>query len=282
MMGGVERDLAAIAARVELPAAGSGEDPRDRLAGLATWWAGVGGAEPPRRVEQFWPVRPAPVAPSGATLVAHRLDAGPDVLVTFDRGVAAADRAADAGADLLLLSLDPTDRDDHAWRVLIAHLLDLDPVAAAGRAGTDRVDDATWTAHLVALRDGLRGVRGVRNQPEELLRRLDSPALAAGTGLLLQASARRTPTLLDGPAAVACALLTHRIARVARTWWRATDAGHSALQARALADLRLSPLTDLGLTDEDGTAAGIGLALLETALARAGSTRDAEEPVTDA
>jgi hypothetical protein len=272
-----ERDLATIGARVELPTppaaarvpalAPAPEEPDDRLSELASWWGGVAGTEPPRRVERLWLARP-PTLSVEAEVVTHRFDAPADIPAALDWGIAAADRAVDAGTDLILLSLEPEDRDHIGWRVLVAHLLALDAQTAVGPPGPDRISDATWIEHVAAVRDGLRAVRGIRNQPELLLERLGRPALAAATGLLVQASARRTPILLDGAGAAAAALLAHRVARVARTWWQASDAGGSALHTRALTDLRLTPLTALRITTEDGTAAGTGLGLLEAALAR--------------
>jgi hypothetical protein len=46
------------------------------------------------------------------------------------------------------------------------------------------------------------------------------------------------------------------------------------LQDLILDDLRLTPLTRFGLSAEDGTAARIGLGLLETAVARAIESAD--------
>jgi phosphoribosyltransferase-like protein len=208
-------------------------------------------------------------APGGAEVVIRHFEAPADVSAAVDWGVSMADDAIDAGADLLLVSLPSSDRDDLSWQVLAVHLLDIDLVEATGWPNLDRITDAEWSNRVAALRDGLRPVRGIRNEPERLLTELASPALAAGTGLLLQAAARRTPALLDGPGAAACALLAHRVARAGRNWWQATDAGDLGLHDRILTELRLFPLTRLGLPGEDATAARIGLGLLETALARA-------------
>ena len=277
-----EPDLAAIAAAIRMPAdAPRGsirarrqrrallEPTGDRLSELATWWAAVSGTTAPQRVEQLWSAGPSAAPGSvGAELLARPFDRPKTVAEALTWGVAAADDAVDAGADLLLVSV-PTDEDDVGWQVLAVHLLAVDLLEAIGWPNTDRSTDAQWSARVAAVRDGLRRVRGIRNQPERLLTEVDSPALAAGTALLLQAAARRTPVLLDGPGAAACALLAHRVARAGRSWWQSSDAGHLGLHDRILTELRLPPLTRLGLPTEDGTAARIGLALLETALARA-------------
>jgi nicotinate-nucleotide--dimethylbenzimidazole phosphoribosyltransferase len=215
--------------------------------------------------------------------VIRRFDAPRSISDATDWGVAVADDAVDDGADLFLLSLpldEPDDPSQIKWQVLAAHLLDIDPVEALGWPVPGRLSDQDWIAQVAAIRDGLRPVRGIRDQPERLLEALDSPALAAGTGLLLEAAARRTPTLLDGPGATACALLAHRVARATRSWWQATDAGASVLHDRMLTDLRLDPLTKFALKGEDGTAARIGLGVLETAIARALEGED-DDPSDD-
>lgn len=283
-----ERDLTVIGAEVAVPpAAGYGSrrgnrqarpDPSgDRLTELAAWWASVAGTAPPRRVEQLWLPRPSPVAPARAEVVIRRFDAPEEIEDALDWGVAVADDAVDDGTDLILLSLTPQDREDVSWQVLAVHLLDIDLVEATGWPSADRVTDRQWVDRVASIRDGLRAVRGIRNQPEQLLTALGSPALAAGTALLLQAAARRTPALLDGPGAAACALLAHRVARAGRSWWQSTDAGAVGLHDRILTDLRLTPLTRFALPGEDGTAARIGLGLLETALSRAIQDADPDQ-----
>jgi Phosphoribosyltransferase len=280
MMSAVEKlDLAAIGALTAVPETSAyrsttarGARRGDRLTELATWWATVAGTAPPRRVEQLWLPRPSSVGPARAEVVVRGFDAPPEISEATAWGVAMADDAVDAGTDLLLLSVrlqEGDEQGDTGWHVLAAHLLDVDPVEAMGWPVPGEFSDADWIVQVAAIRDGLRPVRGIRDQPERLLEVLDSPSLAAGTGLLLQAAARRTPALLDGPGAAACALLAHRIARPTRSWWQATDGGGSVLHDRVLAELRLDPLTRLGLRIEDGTAARIGLGLLEAAITRA-------------
>jgi Phosphoribosyltransferase len=303
MMSAVEKlDLAAIGAMTAVPEASAYRsattrgvrpgDPRptgDRLTELAAWWVTVAGTAPPRRVEQLWLPRPSSVGPARAEVVIRGFDAPREISEATAWGVAMVDDAVDAGTDLLLLSVGSEEEGEHgdtSWHVLAAHLLDVDPVEAMGWPVPGEFSDADWIVQVAAIRDGLRPVRGIRDQPERLLEVLGSAALAAGTGLLLQAAARRTPTLLDGPGAAACALLAHRVARSTRSWWQATDAGGSALQDRVLAELRLDPLTRFGLKIEDGTAARIGLGLLEAAIARAiagadGDLTEAEPDVDD-
>jgi nicotinate-nucleotide--dimethylbenzimidazole phosphoribosyltransferase len=179
-------------------------------------------------------------------------------------GAAAADAATDAGTDLLLVSV----ADAAAAATLSAHLLGFDPVDAMGWPARAGVDDATWVAEVAALRDGLRGVRAVF-EPTSLLEALGSPAIAAGVGLLLQAGVRRTPVMLDGAGAVACAQLAYRVTRRVRGWWQVAQSDGSVLAEAALEKLPLDPLLRLGIHAEDGTAARLALAVLEAATASA-------------
>jgi len=262
-------ELATVGAQIQAPQpvphrAGS-RFGRDRLSDLAGWWAAVAGSTTPRRVEQLWSSRVEGFPPAQAEVVIHRFGAPGDVQEAIAWGVRAADQAVDRGTDLVLLSL----QDDASWPVLSAQLLGLDPVEAMGWPEGGGLSDRDWIDRVGAIRDGLRGLRPLGEQPEPLLEQVNSPALAAGTGVLLRAAARRTPVLLDGPGAATCALLADRIARAARTWWQASDAAAGPLHDRMLSELRLTPLTRLGLGAEDGTAARIGLGLLETAIARA-------------
>ena len=149
-----------------------------------------------------------------------------------------------------------------------AHLLGLDPVDAMGWPARAGVDDATWVAEVVALRDGLRRVRG-EIEPGRQLAALGSPALAAGVGLLLQAGVRRTPVLLDGAGAVVCAQLAYRVTRRVRGWWQVAQSNGSVLHEAALEKLLLDPLLRLEVHAEDGTAARLALAVLEAATAPA-------------
>jgi hypothetical protein len=289
MMSAVqELDLTVVGALIEVPNAGpdrstvggrraSGRRRGDRLSELAAWWTSVAGTAPPRRVEQLWLSRPSSAGSARAEVILRRFDAPPDVTDALAWGIASADDAVDDGTDLILLSVPPAAPDDVAGYVLAGQLLGLDAVEAMGWPHQAGVGDEDWVDIVGRIRDGLRRVRGLRDQPQELLEALGSPSLAAGTALLLRSAARRTPALLDGPGAAACALLASRIADAGRSWWHAADVGGPALSERVLEELRITPLTDLGLWDEDGTAARIGLTLLETAIERAIDRADDED-----
>lgn len=276
-----------------------------RLGDLAVWWAGVRGeaaAGPARDVVRIVPAgRPAPHDPDPHDHAPHdhghlgpghldpgHLDPGrvatgslapgplprdpaPVRTVVLDPpddhqgalawGVATADALVDSGVDLLLVSAP----DLVASRVLAAQLLGLDAVEANGWPTDTGIDDRTWMDQVTAIRDGLFRLRGLRPYPEEVLEVLGSPVLSAATALLLRSAARCTPALLDGSGAASAALLAQRLAPYARDWWQVGHLGDHPLHERCLDTLRLTALTRLGITLEDGTGALLGLTALDLA-----------------
>jgi nicotinate-nucleotide--dimethylbenzimidazole phosphoribosyltransferase len=267
-------DLVTLGSTVEAPGARTGStsaaDPLGRLAEVADWWAcvapGAGGElRAPTLVQHRWLAVPVVTAPPvRADLDVGRFDAPEDVDEAVAYGASVADDAADDGADLILLSVPD---DGIAATLLGAHLLGLDPVEALGWPARLGLDDRAWMDRVAALRDAMRAVRVAGGAPERALETVGSSALAAGSALLVQSAARRTPVLLDGDAAAVCALLAYRVTRHARGWWQAGQGTGTVLHDRLLAALALEPLTHLGVRTEDGTGARLGLAVLEAATA---------------
>jgi nicotinate-nucleotide--dimethylbenzimidazole phosphoribosyltransferase len=163
-----------------------------------------------------------------------------------------ADEEVDAGADLLVPASLGVGASTPA-AVLVAALVGTEPVAATGRGSG--IDDAGWMRKAAAVRDALRRTRPWRTDPRALLRVAGGADLAALAGFCLQAAARRTPVLLDGPVVGAAALVADELDGGAKGWWlipqRSPDPG-MALVAQHL-DLR--PVLDLGVRLGDGTGA---------------------------
>ena len=206
-----------------------------RLGPALQWLALVQGAWPPSAPAS---VRRVVVDESGAATAA------------FAEGTRLADEIADSAADLVVLG---SRADPAAGIVVIAALLDLEPVQAMGTAATDG-----WAATTLVVRDGLRAARPHVGDPGGLLRAVASPALSRLTGLLAQSAVRRTPVVLDGsPLVCGAALVAQRYAPGAAAWWLAGSAPPNPAARRALAELGLAPLLDLALAE----AAGAELAL---------------------
>jgi hypothetical protein len=251
------------------PSAPEGTAGLGRFGDLALWWSAVRGedaAGPARDALHVGATTPHQPARWAGPVRRVALDPPDEIGAAIAWGVALADDAADRGADLLLL----TAADPVAWRVVTAELMGLDAVEAEPWPLERGMTDAEWMDEVVVVRDGLRRTRGLRGQPNALLEALGRPRTAAAAALLVQATARRTPVLLDGPGACAAALLARRTARVASAWWQVAGRPSDPLHDRILGSMDLQPLTDLGVRTEDGTSALVALAVLDAAAALLG------------
>lgn len=243
------------------------------LADLAVWWAQSRGdhrAAPPAHVVALGA---GPLAPLPDDVTRHDLDPAsvpsvpsvPSAPSATDaavgQGVALADRLADAGTDLVLLSLPLGIR----GRALTGYLMGLDPVETNGWQAGDPFDDEAWMSEVEQVRELQWTLRGLRGRPIAMVRTLDDPRIAAATAFLLRSAVRRTPVLLDGPGACAVALLASRCARVGSRWWLAAEVGDEPLHQRCLDSLGVRAVSRLRLRTEDGTAGAAALAHLRIA-----------------
>lgn len=180
----------------------------------------------------------------------------------FRAGVAVADEEVDSGADLLV----PGDMgigNTTVAAALVAVLGGAEVADVVGR-GTG-IDDRAWMVKCAAVRDAARRGRPVRSDPVALLAEVGGADVAAMSGFLLQAAARRTPVLLDGVVSSAAALVAHRVAYRAREWWLAGHRSPEPAQQVALERLHLTPVVDFGLRLGEGTGALVALPVLRAA-----------------
>ena len=177
-------------------------------------------------------------------------------------GIRIADDEVDAGADLLI----PGDMgigNTTPAAVIVGLLCSVDPASVVGR-GTG-IDDNTWMRKTAAIRDAMRRGRPLKGDMVGLLAAVGGADIAAMTGFLLAASARRTPVLLDGVVSASAAVVAHRLAFRAREWWLAGSRSTEPAQHEALDRLDLTPLVDYRMRLGEGTGALAALPLLHAA-----------------
>lgn len=174
-----------------------------------------------------------------------------------------ADQLVDAGADLLIAG-DMGIGNTTPAAVLIGTLTDREPVVVVGR-GTG-IDDATWIRKTAAIRDGMRYARRYRNEPLALLAAVAGADIAAMAGFLAQAAVRRTPALVDGVITTAAALVAHRMAPGAASWWQAGHLSTEPAHRFALDGLGLTPILDLSMRLGEGTGAVAAVPLVASAI----------------
>ncbi len=281
LVAAVERpdDDARAAAREATENSGTGPG---QLAELLVWQAGVQGRPDPIAPQRArlvvlvdeLPARTAAVAAdtsvavrqvprrAGAADVAAQDACDPDeAMAGLLAGAALADEEVDAGTDLLVLALPGPD-----LAVQAASLIGLLTRSDAAAVTATGQDDASWMRACAATRDAMRRGRPRLADQPALLAAVAGPDVAFATGLLLQAAARRTPTVLDGPVSAAAALVAARLSFRAPGWWLAGTLSPDPAHRLALGRLDLDPVLDLGLRGDDGTGALLAVPVLRAAV----------------
>jgi nicotinate-nucleotide--dimethylbenzimidazole phosphoribosyltransferase len=255
-----DADAASAARTAAVPADG-------RLAELGEWLAGTQGRCPPHPPRRVRMVVLGQVAGRIRDL-ADAFDVGlvepavpDDVASAIESGAAAVDAEIEAGADLIAVA-GPSDA--IATTALVSLLTDTEPVALLPR-GADVTDSAAWIAAAERLRSARRAATPYRDRAGELLAALGSPTLATGVGVVLRTVARRTPLLLDGPLALAAALLCQELQPRSARWWQVVDTATDPVSSRALDRLLRRPVLDLGTLAGTGSAAILAVSVLRAA-----------------
>ncbi|MEU5552316.1 bifunctional adenosylcobinamide kinase/adenosylcobinamide-phosphate guanylyltransferase [Micromonospora sp. NPDC047793] len=200
----------------------------------------------------------------GPALTAEQVDAA------LRYGWRLAEEAVDAGVQLLVVAACGAGTEAAAAAVLAA-TAGAEAPAVLGRVITENgeIDDVAWMARCAAVRDALHRTRRASRDAKDVLAQLGGGDIAVATGILLGATARRTPVLLDGPVGVAAGLVSRDLAGQARHWCMLADhGGHPAVKL-ASDVLGLSPLAQLRLDLGEGANALTVLPLLRSALALA-------------
>ncbi|MCW3841414.1 bifunctional adenosylcobinamide kinase/adenosylcobinamide-phosphate guanylyltransferase [Micromonospora yasonensis] len=181
-----------------------------------------------------------------------------------------AEQAADAGVQLLVLAACGAGTEAAAAAVLAA-TAGAEPPAVLGRVLTEhgQYDDAAWMVRCAAVRDALHRTRRSPRNARDILAELGGGDVAVATGVLLGATARRIPVLLDGPVGVAAGMVSRDLAGQARHWCLLPDHGGQPAVRLAADVLGLTPLVDLRLGLGEGATALATLPLLRSALALA-------------
>ncbi|MFP5072799.1 bifunctional adenosylcobinamide kinase/adenosylcobinamide-phosphate guanylyltransferase [Pseudonocardia nantongensis] len=205
------------------------------------------------RTDALTPDQAASAWRTGRRLADEEIESGADVLVPGTLGVGASTPAA----------------------TLVAALTGAEPVAVVGRASG--IDDRAWMRKAVAIRDGLRRARPHLRDPLGLLGAVGGTDLTVLAGFLARAARRKVPCVLDGVAVGAAALLAEELAPGAKEYWLAAQPSTEPAAALVLEHLSLTPVLDLAVRTDDGTAGVTVLPLLVTAARLLGETGTAED-----
>ncbi|MFG3698458.1 bifunctional adenosylcobinamide kinase/adenosylcobinamide-phosphate guanylyltransferase [Micromonospora sp. NPDC047620] len=195
---------------------------------------------------------------------------GEQVEAALRDGWRLAEEAADAGVHLLVLGACGAGTEAAAAAVLAA-TAGAETPAVLGRVVTDsgEIDDAAWMRRCAAVRDALHRTRRSPRGAKDVLAELGGGDVAVATGVLLGATARRLPVMLDGPVGVAAAMVSRDLAGQARHWCLLADHRGDPAVRLAADVLGLAPLLDVHLDLGEGANALAALPLLRSVLALA-------------
>ncbi|GIH18743.1 bifunctional adenosylcobinamide kinase/adenosylcobinamide-phosphate guanylyltransferase [Rugosimonospora africana] len=182
-------------------------------------------------------------------------------------GLRLADAAIDEGTDLIVLAAAGAGQHAAAAAVVAANVT-AGPAALLPRVYQPggKIDDEAWMVRCGAIRDALRGMRGQARDARAVLAALAGEDIAVGVGVLIGASARRVPVLIDGPVGIAAAVTARDISAVTRHWTLLAEHGdHPTVKAGADM-LGATPLLDLRFGLGEGVAALAALPLIQSTL----------------
>jgi nicotinate-nucleotide--dimethylbenzimidazole phosphoribosyltransferase len=179
-------------------------------------------------------------------------------------GAAIADEEIDAGADLLIAG-DMGIANTTVAAAVVAALTD-SPASAVVGHGTGIDEDGVRRKQAV-VSAALERWRPMGIDPTVVLRELGGADLAAMVGFMVRAAGRRTAIVLDGVFPVTAALVAEALAPGTSAYVVAGHGSTEPAQGLALERLGLAPLLDLGLRLGEGTGALLALPLLDAAIA---------------
>lgn len=176
----------------------------------------------------------------------------------IELGVVTTDKAIDSGATLITL-VSHNNVTSTNVRAIIGLLTHKDAHAVYHQSPA--TTDAQAMADMADIRDSMR--RHLENRANPLaLAQLD-PSVEFTVGLLLNASARRTPVILGTLSHLAAALIAQRIAMPAWNWWRYGSTSPDTGVQLAIDRIGLPAGLALNLSDDSGMGARISAQLIE-------------------
>ncbi|MEH0147644.1 nicotinate-nucleotide--dimethylbenzimidazole phosphoribosyltransferase [Corynebacterium sp. Q4381] len=170
----------------------------------------------------------------------------------FEAGIAVADQEIDAGTDLIV----PGDIGVASTTVaaaLYGVFTRTEPVSAIGRGSG--INDEVWKVKVEAIRDAMFRVRTFRDDEARVIAEIGGPDVAFLVGLIAQSAARRTPLLIDGALTTTAALTAERMAPGTRQWLIAGQVTPEPCHVGSAQALGLTPVLALDATAGQGVGA---------------------------
>jgi nicotinate-nucleotide--dimethylbenzimidazole phosphoribosyltransferase len=178
-----------------------------------------------------------------------------------------ADRAIDAGADLLLIA--GLGAGATTASVAVCSFIakeDITTYQPQLHAPGGSVHDVAWMGRVAALRDHLAFNRGFKRSPEALVSRLGGAQLGAMAAAIFTAATRSTAILIDGPAAMAAMMIARDFGLAAPKWCYAPNRSAHPVVVKLAKQGGLADDLGFDLDLPDAVALPLGWDLLQQAL----------------
>ncbi|MBK1643116.1 nicotinate-nucleotide--dimethylbenzimidazole phosphoribosyltransferase [Thiocapsa imhoffii] len=209
-------------------------------------------------------VRPERIGPGTANLARAPAMTDAQLAAAMNTGRAAAERALDGGARLLICGEMGIGNTTPATALTCA-LLDQPAEVIVGPGTGLSPEGVAHKADIITRALALHASEG--STPTELLARLGGFEIAAMVGALITAAQRGLPILVDGFIVSAAALVAARLQPELRHWLlfshQSAEPGHQQI----IAALEGDPLLDLGMRLGEGSGAAVAVPLLRLACA---------------
>ncbi|MEU5153277.1 nicotinate-nucleotide--dimethylbenzimidazole phosphoribosyltransferase [Glycomyces sp. NPDC021274] len=182
-------------------------------------------------------------------------------------GRESADRAIDAGADILLIA--GLGAGAATASVAVCSFIAKDDITTYQpqlRAPGGSVHDAAWMGRVAALRDHLAFNRGFKRSPEALVTRLAGAQLGAMAAAIFTAATRSTAILIDGPAAMAAMMIARDFGLAAPKWCYAPNRSTHPVVVKLAKQGGLADDLGFELDLPDAAALPLGWDLIQTGL----------------
>ncbi|WP_106848938.1 nicotinate-nucleotide--dimethylbenzimidazole phosphoribosyltransferase [Blastococcus sp. Marseille-P5729] len=146
---------------------------------------------------------------------------------------------------------------------LVGAQLGLPAAQVTGRGAG--LDDAAYAGKIEVVQRIIDRVADDQSA-QERLRRIGSPDIAVGVGIMIAAARAGVPLLLDGNIATTEALYAEALAPGVRAWCLAGHRSPEPSLSRSLAALQITPLLDLGMRLGEGSGAIAALPLVRSSV----------------
>ncbi len=128
------------------------------------------------------------------------------------------------------------------------------------------IDDSAWENKIMVIKKAIALNRPNPNDPIDVLSKIGGFEIGGLAGIILAASFRRIPVVIDGFISGAAALIAYKLEPKVKDYMIASHCSQEIGHRIILEHIGLKPLLDLNLRLGEGTGACLGINIIEAAI----------------